>query len=774
MNIVRVICIILLLTGTSFAIENFDKQDVANQSRFCTISSDSKVLEFDTTGVKIRSFAPMLVLKTGLLKPNTRYILKMKVHASNGDDKSFLHFLIRNMVDVPYIDGTDIIKYNVPSSAVPQDIFIKFKTPEDAEKYAPSFMVHKNLKCKISDFSIKEDDSIKFISIKNDYTKFEGIPSENIPTGAKEFSIDQPNNPTGEVVEASRFGIVPEKNVSFKSIKKALAYCKKVKASKLVFKKDARYNLFEDGTIIISQMEDFVFDGNGATFVFRKYSRNPNFYIQQNTRFKICNLKIDWDWETSPLASLAEIIDVNKEKEYIDFKLVHYKKHPQYPNYLRFAMCSPWDAKENSVGLERETNFIYDMHKGRHPEPKFEWLTPNTIRIYGKQAFQKSAKKGFLLRVQHFYYDMTNMTMDSNYHITLSDITMLSCAGHAFGIRDQQKYTLFDNVKIIPPNDKKRIITTTADHLHVASSQGYIKLENCDFSYGADDCINFHDNSSYGTRLSENSIESRHSYGNIGDKIEFRNNDYSPLNFTATLKAKKEIGKKKYELVFDKKIPNSKNGNYVIFNKKHNTHNIIVRNCYFHHNRARGILVLARDVTIENCKFKRNEMGAIKLETGYTNNSWCEGYGVNNVVVRNCTFEECNPRGNENWGFEREIFMGAYLKIDPSSEQSKYPVIRNALFANNTFINNYGMLATIGSAENIIFADNKFKNTKSRKFPQEYRNGFFATHAKDIIIVGNEFEKSDLANKFGVWYENSSTSNIKILGNKIVEKKENN
>ena len=157
MNIVRVICIILLLTGTSFAIENFDKQDVANQSRLCTISSDSKVLEFDTTGVKIQSFAPMLVLKTGLLKPNTRYILKMKVHASNGDDKSFLHFLIRNMVDVPYIDGTDIIKYNVPSSAVPQDIFIKFKTPENAEKYAPSFMVHKNLKCKISDFSIKED-----------------------------------------------------------------------------------------------------------------------------------------------------------------------------------------------------------------------------------------------------------------------------------------------------------------------------------------------------------------------------------------------------------------------------------------------------------------------------------------------------------------------------------------------------------------------------------------------------------------------------------------
>ncbi|MFR6033186.1 MAG: right-handed parallel beta-helix repeat-containing protein [Bacilli bacterium] len=40
-----------------------------------------------------------------------------------------------------------------------------------------------------------------------------------------------------------------------------------------------------------------------------------------------------------------------------------------------------------------------------------------------------------------------------------------------------------------------------------------------------------------------------------------------------------------------------------------------MRNCYFHDNRARGILILARDVTIENCKFRHNEMGAIKIET---------------------------------------------------------------------------------------------------------------------------------------------------------------
>ena len=375
------------------------------------------------------------------------------------------------------------------------------------------------------------------------------------------------------------------------------------------------------------------------------------------------------------------------------------------------------------------------------------------------------------LRVQHYYYDMINMRMVSNQHITLSNIEVLACAGHGFTINGKQKYTLFENVKIVPPqNDKKRIITCTADHLHIAMSQGYIKLVDCDFSYGADDCINFHDLSSYGTKVAEDTLQSRHSYGDVGDVIEFRDDDFSPINFSAKLNSKKQIGKNLYHLTFDKKIPDSKTGTYVIFNKTYDTRNIIVRNSYFHHNRARGILVLARDVTIENCRFKRNEMGAIKLETGYTTKSWCEGYGVDNIVVKNCSFVECNPRGNKNWDFEREIFMGVYLKTDPSSEQTKYPMIRNVLFADNTFENNYGTVATIGSAENVIFANNKFENTKPRKNPKEYRNGFFINNSKDITIIGNQFEKSDFTPNIKVWYENNTVDNIKIAGNKITDK----
>lgn len=193
----------------------------------------------------------------------------------------------------------------------------------------------------------------------------------------------------------------------------------------------------------------------------------------------------------------------------------------------------------------------------------------------------------------------------------------------------------------------------------------------------------------------------------------------------------------------------------------------MVKNSYFHHNRARGILVLARDVTIENCKFKRNEMGSIKIETGFTENIWCEGFGVDNVLVKNNTFESCNQMGRTRWSYEYDVFIGTYLKSDPSDAQTPYPILKNILFEGNLFKDNYGMAALIGSAQNVVFADNVFANETPRKNPQPYRNGFFITSSADVKILDNKFTKSEMTPRLGVWYDKSDTKNIVVSGNKV-------
>lgn len=744
-------------------LDGFKKENIAYLDRkSAKLPPDGKTLSIDTTQTGGKFFLNLLKFKTGMLKPNTAYVFNMTAKVEAGAADAYLHVLVRNTAN--FRDGTDALRFNVAANGRPEKFSAKFKTEENGGDYALVFTAFSKLAAVVESVSIVEDDSFRAIPIEGNKADYV-LDRSALPTGAKEFDIDLPNNPNGAIVRAKDFGITPEKTVHPKDINKAVEHCKKIGAAKLLFEKDAVYNIVGDSSIWIAGTRDFTFDANGSTFVFLK-KKASNFWIADNVRIKICNLKIDWDWNKDPLASLVKITEVNDAEGYVEFKFVHYDDFPYAPDYVRCATLSAWDEAEKSVGVEGVMPFNYDMFSGKKPRPKFKWSTPNTIRFYGKTD-HASAKVGRMFRMQHYYYDMNNFVMTANTHITLSDITVYSNPGHAFVQHGRQKFTHFERVKIVPKRgDEKRVITCTADHYHIASSLGYIKLDGCEFSFGADDCINMHDNSSYGTKCGERSMHSRHNYGKVGDPVEFRNTDYSPLGFTAKIVSKRRL-ENGYEISFDKPLPKTADNNYIIFNRAFDTRNVIVRNSYFHHNRARGILVLARDVLIENCKFKRNEMGAIKIETGYTQNTWCEGFGVNNIVVRGNSFDSCNQLGMRNWNFERDIFIGTYLKGDPSTEQTRYPIIRDILFEKNTFKDTFGMVATIGSAQNVVFSENVFTNETKRETPRDYRNSFFVMSSSDVKIVGNKFEKSNLAPNPRVVYDSSDTGKIVVRKNTV-------
>ena len=380
--------------------------------------------------------------------------------------------------------------------------------------------------------------------------------------------------------------------------------------------------------------------------------------------------------------------------------------------------------------------------------------------------------------MQHNYYEMGGIAMNSNKHLRMEDINIYSCCGQATHVRGTQQYWLFKNVNIAPPKGKsRRPISATADHCMIETSAGYFKMIDCDMGFGADDCINMHDNSLFTTKASANSVRTksaRNSYlYNKGEIFEFREDDYSPTGFTAKVADVKVVDKENgvNEIFFDKEIPNPQNSGFILFNWRYNTSNIIVRNCYFHQNRARGILIIARDVTIENCRFYRNEMGAIKIETGYTFKSRSEGLGVNNVVVRNCSFDTCNPLGVRNENFERDIFMGVYMRTDPSPIRTNFPIIENVLFENNKFKDTFGLVAFISSCHNVTFLNNTFENTKERKTPRPYRGSFYLSHTNNVKIINNKFMLSDFAPNPGIFTDKDSVKNTVVAGNEIVEKK---
>ncbi len=727
--------------------------------------SDNKI----TFNCKGSPWGSLFSLMGGLLEDDTAYVLEFDyILECEPSAENYIIVVVRDM---------NFKKNDFASSSLPTKPgkFMKgrvnFKTLKGAGGYAVMFHMHGKLKGEIKNLTLRQaDDTTSFRPFSANAEAFDESKLKKIPTGAKEFSVDLPTPKNGLVVSAADFGLNENVDNAAAIINKALEHCRKTGASKLVIPRGT-YKSFDGTQIIVQDFEDFTIDGQGSTIIINKNLRKSGpstLSIARCKRTLLENLNFDWDWNSNPLASVVEVVGGNDK--YFDIKFLEYEDFPQKD--VRIGIFSAYDPKTKSVGIENGKTLAFNMFVGRGKPVETQWIASNILRIKTKNPFEA----GELYRLQHSYYEYGCVSMLSNTHLTLRNFNIYSCSGHAFTVSGTQKYWHFDNVNIVrPPNSERRAITTTADHLHIAQSQGYMKMENCEFSLGADDCINMHDCSIIMDRESDEtllSVNARNSYlYNEGEEIELRQDDFSPAGFTGKVIEKTLVDKERkiYRVRLDKPIPEMKGVYFVLFSKKYDTRNMIVRNCYFHDNRARGVLILARDVTVENCRFFHNEMGAIKIETGFTGNSWCEGYGVENVVVRNCTFDTCNPSGSMTNGYERDIYMGVYLFTDPSYRKTDYPILRDIMFENNTFKDTFGVVAVVTSVRNLIFRNNTFSNPTPRKNPLKYRGCFYVGWSRDVSIVNNKFVLSENISDLGVYIEKGTVKRLKIQGNSFVE-----
>lgn len=619
---------------------------------------------------------------------------------------------------------------------------------------------------------------MKFIPFSADTPKYKG-KIQNLPTGAQDFEVQLPNPQKELVVNAADFGLNESVENSAPIINKALEHCKKIGASKLVLPKGT-YKFFSDKdstTVIVKGFKDFTFDGQGSTFVFRK-KWGENFKILENERVRVCNINVDWDWDTDPLSSVVEVVGKNiagVDDTYVDFKFIDYEDFPA--KNVAMVCTSPYDLEADCIGGENGYHNWFDNHSGAFSKGRVDWIKPNVARVYfnkkakyaGRPQDKDGYKVGMVLRMQHYYYHMNNMLLAGNVHFTLENFNVYSCAGHAFVVGGFQQYWQFLNVNIKRPENAKvrRAITCTADHLHITNSKGFFKMKNCEFSLGADDCINMHDNTGFARRFDDHTLltQNAHVVGRykIGDRIELRQGDYSPSGFTQRIAKIETVDRSKgvFKVSFFEKIPEQKFDGFIMFNREYGTRNVIVDNCKFWGNRARGILILASDVTIQNSTFYHIEFGAIKIESGYTFNVWSEGYGARNIVIRNNTFEA--SAATNAW---RDINFNVYMKTDPSGGGTRYPILRDVLIEKNKFIDSYGYVAAFTSCGNVVFRKNTISHTRPRRDLKAYRGTFYVDYASDVKIINNKFISSEFANA-GVYVNPETTSNILVEGNTV-------
>ena len=750
------------------------------------ISADG-VLHVDSKGAK--DFLRAAQTAAGLFEPGKSYLIKFKCRIDSAEDGAFFLFTARSDSLGPLRDlGTT----TVARARDFQDVEMQISIPEGVNDYSLKFSTKGSLSGVLKDLKITQGTGLDFYPFAESQREYCGEIGK-IATGCPDFNVELPaGNPNAPVVNAADFGAT-ENNLKFcDAMNAAVAHCRKVGARKLVLPKGV-YHLYNSGPITFEGLKDFEFDGGGSTFIFLRdkglakmkgldASKISNNFqdgacvkISECERVKVGNFNIDWDWAADPLGSIVRVENVcaSPGGEYIDYKFVDYDNFPRRD--LRVANLSSYDPVSNLIGVEGGATLGYEFYKGKNI-PKMEWLSGNVLRVWHSR-YSRRAKVGDFYRMQHYYYDGAGVLTHQNRHLTLSKVNVYSCRGHAFVVSGTQQYWQYLDCSIKPPEGAKaRAITCTADHLHVVNSRGYMKLIGCDFMLGADDCINVHDCTGYAVRKSDFSLETRNVRGikmfKVGDPIELRDDDFSPSGFTGKIKSVKPIDTSKgvHEIVFADKIPQPKGEGFIMFNHYYSSGNILLRNCKFHSNRARGIIIQCPNVTVENCVIKNNEMAGMRIVTGYTPNLWSEGFGVDNLLVRGCVFESTNRTDVKADGFARDIHIGIYRTTGERTGQTMYPIMSNITFEKNTFKNAYGLVAFITSSGNVVFRENIIINDIPRKKPLPYRGSFLVKTSTDTAIVNNIIVESKYAPNPGVYAEADTVKGLKIGGNKIVSK----
>ena len=750
------------------------------------VSADG-VLHVDSKGAK--DFLRAAQTAAGLFEPGKSYLIKFKCRIDSAEDGAFFLFTARSDSLGPLRDlGTT----TVARARDFQDVEMQISIPEGVNDYSLKFSTKGSLSGVLKDLKITQGTGLDFYPFAESQREYCGEIGKTA-TGCPDFNVELPaGNPNAPVVNAADFGAT-ENNLKFcDAMNAAVAHCRKIGARKLVLPKGV-YHLYNSGPITFEGLKDFEFDGGGSTFIFLRdkglakmkgldASKISNNFqdgacvkISECERVKVGNFNIDWDWAADPLGSIVRVENVcaSPGGEYIDYKFVDYDNFPRRD--LRVANLSSYDPVSNLIGVEGGATLGYEFYKGKNI-PKMEWLSGNVLRVWHSR-YSRRAKVGDFYRMQHYYYDGAGVLTHQNRHLTLSKVNVYSCRGHAFLVSGTQQYWQYLDCSIKPPEGAKaRAITCTADHLHVVNSRGYMKLIGCDFMLGADDCINVHDCTGYAVRKSDFSLETRNVRGikmfKVGDPIELRDDDFSPSGFTGKIKSVKPIDASKgvHEIVFADKIPQPKGDGFIMFNHYYSSGNILLRNCKFHSNRARGIIIQCPNVTVENCVIKNNEMAGMRIVTGYTPNLWSEGFGVDNLLVRGCVFESTNRTDVKADGFARDIHIGIYRTTGERTGQTMYPIMSNITFEKNTFKNAYGLVAFITSSGNVVFRENTIINDIPRKKPLPYRGSFLVKASTDTAIVNNIIVESKYAPNPGVYAEADTVKGLKIGGNKIVSK----
>ena len=531
-------------------------------------------------------------------------------------------------------------------------------------------------------------------------------PSESNPTLSPDnsygeetvdFSITQPKD-ANNIVNGDDFGFDTSAEDNTPAFLRAAEYPKENPGTVLLLEKGTYYFSPEQG-VFLYQISDSIIDGNGSEFIF---DVGNYFYILDCDTLLIRNITIDWDWNKGgALASLVRVKSVTGNTVVFEFSDVQ---------DAAYAVDEPWETVNQ---FDPET-FTPGCAGGKEVWEltsliaSKEHIGGNLISVCFNSgaASNFKAEQVYLLR-HRTYCGSVFYTGYGSQNITYDNITIYGAYGAGFVSGTGAHHTLFSNITIGLRPETKYIhrISTTVDAFHIADTGGYFIMENCDISFQGDDALNVHDNvgtllKAYGNTLAV-STKSPESFEEDCILAFKASSDFSDIELSARVKA---IEKTDIQLILtlDREIGDIAAGT-IVYNADHDSGHYIIRNNYFHENRARGLLLGSDNGLVENNRFYKTQGAAILIPVDICD-SWTEGTGVENLVIRQNEFNTCNVN---DWSAVVE-FVANY-----NGSAIKGACFNKIVFCENTFIDFPSGALLVRSTVNSVFSSNIIKNASA-------------------------------------------------------------
>lgn len=536
------------------------------------------------------------------------------------------------------------------------------------------------------------------------------------------FYIARPNEKSCRSVNASDFGVSTAADDNYSAFCKAIEYCKA--NPNITLKVDGgKYYFRTDKSIMLDGLKNVLIDADGAQFIFE----NPNyFHIVNCNCIEIRDLGITWNLDVSRLASLVKIRNASKESHSFELEFTELNEVSADIPIMAFTKYDP-ETLTPGTRQDFKENYVYQFPGSIKTVEK----TGHNVLKVTHDGSLDNYTDGEVYLLRHHVYGGNAFNVYNTSNITFSGIKLYAVAGMGWLIENRSEhFQLLGCVIGLDPEHDDNRISTTADGVHIANTNGKFRISGCDFSFMGDDDVNVHDNIATVTdKLDEKTVEIYTNANNFaaGDTAIFSSKGFDRLGFSAEVTSVE--GKK---LTFDKELPDYIVKDCIVSNGSIDSGNYVISGNYFHENRARGLLLQSNNGLCENNRFYKIMANPIKVIMDISSGLWLEGTGVNGLVIRNNSFVECNV---VEWSAQISISTN----IDGKSADST--LFYNITVENNSFDNFYGRLVDASNVSNLKICGNRVNNKYGS---YEARRGriIIRQSCSRVTISNNEYKAS--------------------------------